>query len=196
MNSRETSEGQETAGAAPTPALAVQIVYEDKETGLCARRTFEHVVDHFSGEADFEVALWRFDLLQDDTLRQLAARAAAAADIVLIAAHGRERLPEAVSSYVEEWLALKPGVPPALVLSFDASAKNSPVANRILGEWERLTRSAGVELIPHFGPAASPPEALTFDPVQHRSGITTAIQGAGPHPTHDHSYRHWAVNDS
>jgi len=59
----------------------VLLVYEDFSTGLRARQTFEEVASQLELDADFEVNLWRFDLLRESALRERAAIEAAKADM-------------------------------------------------------------------------------------------------------------------
>jgi hypothetical protein len=194
MNARTTSDSLEAARAQAAPALDVQIVYQDRDTGLRAKLAVERAVQQFAADAEFQVGLWRFDLLQEPGWRRMATQAATRADIVLISAHGWERLPEAVSQWIEEWITLKSDAPSALVVSLDGCAKGSRSASQILAELGRITRLAGAELISHFGPDPAPPEALTIEAIHLRAEFTTSILGEALRRTQGRTYRHWGMN--
>src|ERR1043166_5679342 len=92
-----------------TPTLRVQMVYEDAETGLRAKRALESLAGHLELDADFNIGLSRFDLLREKAFRELAAREAEGADILLLSAHGNETLPPGVLAWLEEWLIRNAG---------------------------------------------------------------------------------------
>lgn len=177
------------------PALDVQILYEDKAVGARAKSAVERVADQFGGPELFRITLWRLDLLQNPVLRGLAGRSAAVADVLLFSVHGRSGLPEAVSSWVSEWLAGRTDAPPALVVSLDSEAKGSPSARELLARLEDLTRSTHAELIPHYGPPASIEERLTIDHIHYRAEVMTSVLDEALRRTERSACRHWGIND-
>jgi hypothetical protein len=57
---------------------------------------------------------------------------AAHADIVVLSAHGRAKLPAPVRAWLEVWLESRDGSPCALVVSLDAKFQESIPANPVL----------------------------------------------------------------
>ena len=90
------------------PAFNVVIAYEDFETGKNAKKTYDFLVEHLGHECEFNNQMWKFDVLALPKLKEIAARDAAEADIIIIAAHGTCELPSEVKSWIDRWLREKP----------------------------------------------------------------------------------------
>src|SRR5256885_686123 len=141
------------AGHGPTevlPAFNVVLLYQDLASGLRAIRAFNYVVHQLDMQADFRVNVWNFDLLLELVKRKRVGNEALDADILMLAAHGQRELPGAVHSWLKLWLNLKKDRSAALVVSLDASAKDSEGGNPILRRLRPLVTGAGVELFSHF----------------------------------------------
>ena len=195
MKTRAIADDRLLGCADAAPVLNVQILYEDKPVALRAKQAFDQVADQFRGQENFQVSLWRFDLLQDPDLRQLATRSAASADIILLSTHGWSPLPEAVSSWVIEWLGGRTDALPALVISLDADAKDSATARKLLAGLARVTNSIGVDLIPHYGSPPEPDDPWMIPQIQYRAELMTSVLGDALRHTESHPYRHWGIND-
>jgi hypothetical protein len=104
-----------------TASFNVVIAYEDFETGKHAKKTYDFLTEHLSSECVFTSQMWKFDVLGIPKLREIAARDAAAADIVVISCHGSTDLPAEVKAWIELWLAERTQ-PIALVALFDGAA--------------------------------------------------------------------------
>ncbi len=100
------------------PAFNVLVVYEDFETGKHAKRTFDYLVEHLGDECRFTNQMWKFDVLAVPKLREMAARDAAVADIIIVSAHGAHPLPPEVKAWIELWLEARSSAI-ALVALFD-----------------------------------------------------------------------------
>lgn len=90
-----------------SPAFNVVIAYEDFETGKQAKNTYDYLVEHLGDECAFANEMWKFDILSVPKLREMAAKDAAAADIIIISMHGENDLPQDVKAWIELWLAQK-----------------------------------------------------------------------------------------
>jgi hypothetical protein len=97
----------DSRGAESDPPFNIVIVYEDFETGKQAKRTFDFLAEHLQGECQFTNQMWKFDVLNIPRLREMAAKDAAAADIVIISCHARNELAPEVKAWIELWLAEK-----------------------------------------------------------------------------------------
>jgi len=95
----------------------VVIAYEDFETGKHAKKTYDFLADNLGHDCRFTNQMWKFEVLSIPKLREIAAKDAANADIVMISCHGRD-LPPEVRAWLELWLA-EPTHPIALVALFD-----------------------------------------------------------------------------
>jgi hypothetical protein len=113
-----------TPGVEENPSFNVVIVYEDFETGKHARKTYDFLVENLGCDCRFINQMWKFDVLKIAKLRDIAAKDAVVADIVIISSHGSHELPPEVREWIESWLA-DPGETLALVALFDRPEEKS-----------------------------------------------------------------------
>src|SRR5215470_18066327 len=109
-----------------SPALNVVIAYEDLETGKRAMKTYDYLVEHLGSQCLFANQMWKFDVLAVPKLREIAAKDAAAADIIIISAHEGNALPTEVKAWIDLWLSYKTQAT-ALVGLFGGESVESPV---------------------------------------------------------------------
>jgi hypothetical protein len=83
------------------PGFNVVIAYEDFETGKHAKRIYDFLVEQLNDECVFNNEMWKFDVLAVAKLRDMAAKDAAAADVIIVSVHGTSELPGDVKSWVE-----------------------------------------------------------------------------------------------
>ena len=96
----------------------VVIAYEDFDTGTHAKKTYDFLVQNLSQECQFSNQMWKFDVLSVPRLREMAAKDALMADIIMVSSHGIGELPLGVKAWVESWVS-EPGNASALVALFD-----------------------------------------------------------------------------
>ncbi len=96
-----------STGTESCPAFNVVIAYEDFETGKQAKKTYDYLVEHLGDECAFTNGMWKFDVLAVPKLREMAAKDAAGADIIILSMHGTNDLPRDVKSWIELWLTEK-----------------------------------------------------------------------------------------
>lgn len=145
-------------------ALNVVIVYEDLETGKRAMKTYEYMVQQLGDQCLFANQMWKFDVLAVPKLKEMAAKDAAAADIIIVSAHAGNELPAEVKTWVDLWLSYKTHAS-ALVGLFGTESVDNPartyladVAKRARmeffcqpGIWPRATASHTATRSSDFG---------------------------------------------
>lgn len=133
-------------------ALNVVIAYEDLETGKRAIKTYENMVQQLDEECLFANQMWKFDVLAVPKLKEIAAKDAAAAEIIIVSAHGGNELPPAVKAWLDLAMLYKTEAS-ALVGLFDTHIIESPV-HAYLAE---RARRAKIEFFcqPGIGPGSS-----------------------------------------
>ena len=118
------------------PALNVVIAYEDLETGKRAMKTYDYLVEHLGDQCLFANQMWKFDVLAVSKLREIAAKDAAAADMIIISAHEGNQLPHEVKAWIERWLGYKTRAS-ALVGLFGSESVDNPVRDYLAGVAKR-----------------------------------------------------------
>lgn len=106
-------------------ACAVAVIYEDSAARNEAIQLCARLMRAFEQELEFDFTWWRFKFLLDPEIAQLAAAAAAGADLILVAVHRAESFPLEVESWFERWPAQRKLSEGALVLIHSAGGNES-----------------------------------------------------------------------
>ncbi len=122
------------------PTFNVVIAYEDLETGKRAKKIYDFLVENLGHDCRFTNQMWKFEVLGIPKLREMAARDAMMADIVVISCHGTE-LPPDFKAWVESWVA-EPNHPIALVALFDYQHQQADEARSYLADVARRGQMA------------------------------------------------------
>jgi hypothetical protein len=195
MNALKTGNRGEAPAREARPGLDVLLMYEDLSTGLRARRLLDGVVTSLNLEVDFQANLWRFDLLGEPALLELAADEAAKADIVFVSAHGQHDLPAAIHLWFKQWLARKGSEPCALAVVLDPSTNDAPARNRMLEALGAVGGPAGVEVFVHAGVAPESHWESAVQDIHWRAETRTAVLEEMLHRAELSSYREWGINE-
>ena len=182
----------ESPDSDPNPTFNVVIAYEDFETGKQAKKTYDFLVQNLGHECRFTNQMWKFEVLSIPKLREMAARDAGQADIVLVSCHGDE-LPPEVKAWIELWVA-EPNHPLALVALF--GDKKSPRIQETRSYLESVAKRGQMEFF------AQPDEWSG----NHRDGafadiLPNAMIGEGRVTNlsaimqRDLSMPHWGINE-
>ena len=95
----------------PDRTFKIVIAYENFDEAIHAKEMSERVAAHMESECD----AWPFELLGVESVREHAVKTAAAADMIIIAAHGAAELPVPVMHWIECALLQRANNPVALV---------------------------------------------------------------------------------
>jgi hypothetical protein len=183
------------AGTSLTPSgmdddtvFNVVIAYEDFDTGNHARKTYDFLARHLGDESRFRNQMWKFDVLGVPKLKQIAAKDAAAADVIIISAHGVNDLPPEVKAWIELWRKEKTRAM-ALVGLFDAAeCASNPVRSYL----ENVAQRSGLEFFaqPGLWPAKNEDEMQPriSEPAKALSVLANLVQ-------QDKEISRWGINE-
>jgi hypothetical protein len=171
------------------PALNVVIAYEDLETGKRAMKTYEYIVKQLGDECLFANQMWKFDVLAVPKLKEIAAKDAAAADIIIVAVHEGRELPAQVKGWIDLWLSYKTEAR-ALVGLFDGEATENPVRTYLAD----IARRAKIEFFcqPGIWPGSSVTRS-TNSLAQHTNNNTLSYLSTATREAP--SFQHWGINE-
>ena len=99
--------------------FAVSAVHEDSVTGLRAEEFCQSLVRGLARTPEISKEMWLLTELRTAPLRAIAAREAAAADLVIVSVHHAETLPSEVKSWIDLWLKQRTRRPAVLLALFD-----------------------------------------------------------------------------
>jgi hypothetical protein len=171
------------------PALNVVIAYEDLETGKRAMKTYEYMVQQLGDQCLFANQMWKFDVLAVPKLKEIAAKDAAAAEIIIVSAHEGNELPKEVKAWIEMWLSYKTEAG-ALVALFDGEAEKNPVRTYL----EEIARRGKMEFFcqPCPGPgSANTRSANTLNAPMNEKTFSFLANANQEAP----SFSHWGINE-
>jgi hypothetical protein len=163
----------------PNPTFNVVMAYEDFDTGKHAKRTYDFLAEHLGGDCQLSHQMWKFEVLRLPKLREMAAKDAATADIILVSSHGGSDLPPEVKSWLELWLR-EPGNPLALVALFDCSREHTGSIRAYLAS---IARRARIAFFAQPDELPQPGRDDLLPLLQHRPGLNedalfTTLAGA------------------
>jgi hypothetical protein len=177
----------------PHLEISVLLIYEDGSTGLRAKRALDHVLNQREVMAEGRFHVWGMDLLRNRDCQAEATREALHADIIVVSAHGPNRLVPEAEACLKRWMGLKRGRPCALVLSLDTDAKPPGESNpALLGLRAEAARN-GLTVLLQFGEATRPEINTAIAGIRRRADATPAaleqiLHRSEPHPR-------WGLNE-
>ena len=146
------------------PLLYGVMAYESASVAKIAKEKWDYMVHALQSRYDFELRLWKFEILRIPELRDVAINDAAKAQLVFVAAHGAGELPVQVKEWIEQWLALKNRVEAAerlLAFLFDPSSDRSWVsAFPKFTYLQQAARRGSMDFIASATPIQSPQSAI------------------------------------
>jgi hypothetical protein len=101
------------------PKFNVTIIYEDGAAGKRAKHFYDRVIRELVDECDFSLELWNFQVLAVPEIGNLAAKAAAQADFVILSMHRKAQLSAQTRDWIERWSGLITDNKSALVALLD-----------------------------------------------------------------------------
>ena len=104
--------------------LNVLVVYEDFAAANHAQKIFDGLLGQPGDDAEFCPMMWKFDMLRNEKLNEMAAMDAAMADVVIIAT-GRDGLvPEEVKNWMNRWLSQREKLRTAITVVSDPGTES------------------------------------------------------------------------
>jgi hypothetical protein len=179
-----------------TPDFNVVIAYEDFESGKQAKATYDFLVENLAADCRFSNQMWKFDVLGIPKLREMAAKDAATADIVILACKGSNQLPDEVKAWIELWLAEKSNAI-ALVALFDSPDIDTDQVEATREYLSSVAKRGGMEFFiqpynePLFKPKAEPRTSLRQTSPLDEEALST-LAGI---TQHDLSFPRWGINE-
>lgn len=127
-----------------TRTLNIITLFEDVETGKRGKQVYDYLESHLGGDFEFNHQIWKLDVLGTPSLRELAAKDVAGADILIISLRGDHQLLPEVKSWLDVWVGQR-GSPVALVALFDPRFKHSASAMEIRNYLEEISSSGQMD---------------------------------------------------
>ena|ERR1035437_3424380 len=177
------------------PVFSVVIAYEDFTTGKQAKRAADFLVANLSHEWQVTSQMWKFEVLSIPELREMAAKDAAMADLIIVSSHGDDELPADVKGWVEMWRGHEGGAG-ALVAFFDRPPEHAGHAQVTHAYLEGVAKRGQMEFFawPEVGSGkGSRQELLVLDRPWEMTGDTSVPLAAVA--SREESFSHRRINE-
>jgi hypothetical protein len=126
------------------PVFSVVIVYEDFRTGKQAKRACDFLEENLSHEWRVTSQMWKFEVLSIPELREIAAKDAAMANLIIVSSRGDDELPADVKDWIEMWRGYEDGAV-ALVALFDHPPERAEHAHATHAYLESVAKGGRME---------------------------------------------------
>jgi hypothetical protein len=175
------------------PIFNVVIAYEDFETGKQAKETYDFLANNLRDECRFENQMWKFDVLGIPKLRDMAAKDALVADIIIISCHGTHDLSIDVKAWMNAWVQSQSSAIALVALFGNAcdDRENKAILDYLAG----IARCAGMEFfaqpsdlaVKRFDQSIVSDRAAKWDE-RALSALAGVVQ-------RDQTFPHWGLNE-
>ena len=133
-----------SSGGEDIPVFSVVIAYEDCTTGKHAKRACDFLVANLSHEWQVTSQMWKFEVLSIPELREMAAKDAAMASLIIVSSRGDRELPADARAWIEKSLGYK-GDAVALVALFDCPPERAEHAQATQNYLARVAKRGHME---------------------------------------------------
>lgn len=172
------------------PELRVVAFYENLETGEWAKEIFDRIRQRIPRDTGATPGLWRFDILEDDHLHDLAAADAANAAVIIVASRGTRPLPPCLLDCVEKALSQKRRARVGLVAVLEDADKKPKEALPAYRQLQAVSRKARLQFF------SLPRRNLVDPPALNETLQFTSNRLLDYSLTIEtHSYRAWGINE-
>ncbi len=173
------------------PLFQVLIVYEDFAAGRRANETCSFLMTQLGDEFELRSGMWKFEILRNPKLAEIATREALEADAIIVAARGVSPLPAEVTSWIDRWLPLRDKRAGALIALMGGSMNPKHSLPAAYAYLQKVAARANMDFLPHVLPFTNE-ETPAFD-IPLPSEVSAArwdelMQRPGPE-------RHWGINE-
>ena len=177
-----------------TRTLNIITFFEDVTTGKRGKQVYDYLAGHLGGEFEFNHQVWKLDVLSTPSLRELAAKDASEADIVIVSTRGDRELAPEVKSWLDVWIG-QHGTPIALVALFDPEHKNSETAQTIRHYLEEISKTGQMDFFSESEPQLG--KAIIDLGAQRRFDFDNAFQESilTEETSNDPVFPRWGIND-
>jgi len=176
----------------PETVFNVVIAYEDFETGKHGKETYDYLVSNLGHKCRFANQMWKFDVLSIPKLRQMAAKDALIADIIIISCHGTHDLSSEVKSWIDSWTYDETNAIALVALLGETGAYSD---NQIRSYLADAAKRARIEFFAQPNPL---PRNLLDEPFVSDRGTrrdARALSALAGIIERDQSFPHWGINE-
>jgi len=173
------------------PAFHTLVLYEDFAAGRRATDTCNLLMARLGDEFELRCSLWKFEVLRNSKLNELAAVEATEADVIIVAAHGSTPLPDEVTAWVDAWLPGRGAHPAALIAVVDSAFHHRDRSSAASDYLRHVAATAKMDFLTQVTSFTANDYAVSSIPPK----AETSTMLPGDVSRWDVAERHWGINE-
>jgi hypothetical protein len=126
----------------------VVMAYDDFNSGKRAMDACNFLGFQLGGGVELRSSMWKFDILRNDRLKEIAVEDAIEADVIIVANAPDAGLPVDVARWIEAWVPRKRGQTAALVALLDFTGKDPRESAQAYALLKSAAASASIDFLP------------------------------------------------
>lgn len=169
-------------------AFRVVIAYEDFASGKRAMDACKLLMAQLEHDVEFRTSMWKFDLLRNLKLNQIAVGDAIEADVIMVAASANSDLPIEIKKWIEGWSTRKHGQVAALVALLDFETTDVTGSSIVHAYLKRVAAAAEIDFLSQVAP-------FLWSPAPSRATATSAAMPVLEQVFSRPALECWGLND-
>ena len=138
------------AASSPLPSYGITIIYEDRETGLRAKRFSDLLTASLGSETSGEPSLWRLELIDLPSVAEQLSQAAAGSDFLVLSLRGDTSLSITARRWFDSWLEVTNPETAHLVVLFDPASSIAAITDSMRCYLRQIASEAGIAFFAHY----------------------------------------------
>ena len=169
------------------------VAYEDTFTRQRALQLYDHLAQQLLNDYDFQCSWWKFDHLQNATLRSRAADAAAEANMIILSVRAQPEILPLHRAWLEDWIPRRDNSKAALVALIAGNGKPGNEAGPMLAFLQNAARQGRMDFFTQGFDSTQPKQDSLVDQITKRASTVTPVMHQilqQPMPT-----PRWGINE-
>jgi len=169
------------------------VAYEDTFTRQRALQLYDHLAQQLLNDYDFQCSWWKFDHLQNATLRSRAADAAVEANMIILSVRAQPEISLLQRAWLEDWIPRRDNSKAALVALIAGTGKPGNETGPMMTFLQNAARQGRMDFFTQGFDATEPKQDSLVDQITKRAGVATPVMHQilqQPMPT-----PRWGINE-
>lgn len=169
------------------------VAYEDTFTRQRALQLYDHLAQQLLNDYDFQCSWWKFDHLQNATLRSRAADAAVEANMIILSVRAQPEISPLQRAWLEDWIPRRDNSKAALVALIAGTGKPGNETGPMMAFLQNAARQGRMDFFTQGFDATQPKQDSLVDQITKRAGVVTPVMHQilqQPMPT-----SRWGINE-
>ena len=169
------------------------VAYEDTFTRQRALQLYDHLAQQLLNDHNFQCSWWKFDDLQNATLRLRATEAAVAANMVIMSIRAQPEISPLQRSWLEGWIPRRDNSKAALVALIAGTGKTGNETGPMLAFLQNAARQGQMDFFTQGYDSTQLKQDSLVGQITNQDSVVTPVMHQilqQPMPTH-----RWGINE-